>query len=70
MIPNLGRTDRIIRFALGLALVFAPLANLPPIWSSAAIAYGVMAIGAVLMATSFFRFCPLYRIVGASTCKS
>lgn len=66
---NVGSTDRVLRGLLGLMLIIAPLLNMPAIWSSAPLAYGSMAIGLVLMITAALRFCPLYRIVGISTCK-
>ncbi len=69
MSANVGNTDRILRAILGLVLFFAPLLNMPAIWSSAALAYGSMAIGIVLIATALFRFCPLYRLLGMSTCR-
>jgi hypothetical protein len=69
MVPNLGNLDRAIRFLAGLVFFFAPLGNIPPIWSSSVLAYAIMAIGVILIATSLFRFCPLYRILGISTCK-
>lgn len=69
MTVNLGSPDRIIRTLLGLALIVMPLLNQPAIWSSAVFAYGSMAVGLVLVLTAFFRFCPLYRIFGLSTCK-
>lgn len=70
MTANLGSTDRIIRFAIGLCLLIAPLGNLPPVWSSPLWAYGAMAVGVILMVTAMIRFCPLYRLVGVSTCKT
>lgn len=69
MTANVGNSDRILRAILGLILIFAPLLNLPAIWSSAALAYGSMAVGLVLVVTALVRFCPLYRIIGLSTCK-
>jgi hypothetical protein len=69
MTANLGSPDRVIRAIIGLALFFLPLLNIPAIWSSAALAYGSIAVGIVLVLTALFRFCPLYRIVGISTCK-
>ena len=69
MTANVGNTDRILRAILGVVLIIAPLLNMPSIWASAALAYGSMAVGIVLVATALFRFCPLYRIVGLSTCK-
>ncbi|GFE65518.1 YgaP family membrane protein [Litoreibacter roseus] len=69
MTANLGNVDRLVRILVGLALIVAPLLNTPPIWSSAVLAYAVMAVGLILAATAVFSFCPLYRILGISTCK-
>ncbi len=69
MTANLGNMDRAIRLVIGLALFFAPLLNVPPIWSSSVFAFGSMTVGLVLAATALFRFCPLYGILGISTCK-
>lgn len=69
MNKNIGKPDAILRVVLGFGLIFAPLMNVPAIWSSSAFAYGSMVIGAVLVATAVFRFCPLYRILGLSSCK-
>jgi hypothetical protein len=69
MIANLGSPDRLIRAILGIALIILPLLNIPAIWSSAALAFGSMAVGLILILTALVRFCPLYRLVGISTCK-
>ncbi len=69
MTANLGNTDRIVRAILGLVLFLAPLGNVPAIWSNSTYAYLSMAVGVILVATSVFRFCPLYRVFGISTCK-
>jgi len=69
MIFNIGISDSIARALLGLALFLAPLVDLPPVWSESIYAYVSMAIGVVLMGTALFRFCPLYRVFGISTCK-
>jgi hypothetical protein len=69
MNANLGNTDRLIRAIIGITLFFLPLMNVPAIWSSAAFAYASMGVGVVLVATALFRFFPLYRIVGISTCR-
>ena len=39
MTANLGNLDRIARVLLGVALFFAPLLNLPPVWSNAVFAF-------------------------------
>lgn len=69
MTANLGNADRLLRVVLGLILFIAPLANIPAIWSSGLLAYGSMIVGVVLVVTALFRFCPLYRILGISTCR-
>ena len=69
MTRNLGRTDRILRFFIGLILIVAPLLNIPQIWSTSLAAGIAIAVGAILIFTSFFKFCPLYRVFGLSTCK-
>ncbi len=69
MTTNIGTTDRLARLLIGSVMILAPLLNLPALWSSAPLAFGSMLIGAILVATAGLRFCPLYRIVGVSTCK-
>ena len=61
MLTNVGRPDRIVRIVLGLALLSLLLVAEPPVrW------FGL--IGLVPRLTGTFGFCPLYRIVGLSTC--
>lgn len=69
MSANVGSIDRIFRAFMGLLLILAPLTNKPPIWESATLAIVSMALGTILIATALFRFCPLYRVLGISTCK-
>lgn len=69
MTANLGSPDRILRAILGIVLIVLPLLNIPAIWSSAGLAYVSMALGLILVLTALVRFCPLYRLVGISTCK-
>ena len=69
MTANLGNADRAVRLILGLALIIAPLADVPAIWSSALLAFGSMGVGLVLAITALVKFCPLYRVLGISTCK-
>lgn len=66
---NVGSADRIIRFILGAVLLLAPFL------ASAAFAplgdwrYAVAAVGAVLLGTAAFRFCPAYMLFGIRTCS-
>jgi hypothetical protein len=61
MEANVGSVDRVIRVLVGLALLsllFVLNGNVR--WLGL--------IGVVPLATAAFRFCPLYRMVGLSTC--
>ncbi|MBC7610772.1 MAG: DUF2892 domain-containing protein [Polaromonas sp.] len=61
MKPNVGTIDRIVRIALGLALIAATLTGYIGVWGW---------IGLVPLATGVFRFCPAYLPFGLSTCPA
>lgn len=69
MTSNIGTIDRTARFIVGMALIVAPLVNFLGLWTNSVVAYGAVAVGVVLVATALVRFCPLYRILGISSCK-
>ncbi len=61
MKPNVGTIDRILRIAVGLALVAAAiLLDHPYAWAGW--------IGVIPIVTGFAGFCPAYRLLGLSTC--
>lgn len=71
MLPaNVGTPDRIIRLILGAALILVPLLNGFGATASVALEALSIAAGAVLVLTALFRFCPLYRLFGKSTCRA
>jgi hypothetical protein len=55
---NVGGIDRILRIVVGLALIVWALMG-GPVWAW---------IGIVPLATGAVGFCPLYPILGMSTC--
>lgn len=59
MIPNVGRWDRNLRIALGLALLALVFVGPQTPWGL---------VGLVPLVTGLSRFCPVYRIGGVSTC--
>jgi len=64
---NTSNTDRLIRVVLGVAIAVGAwmyLASLGTLWGSVLIIVGV-----ILVATAAMGFCPIYRILGISTCK-
>ncbi len=56
---NMGRTDRIARFALGALLIVLTLTGTIGAWGW---------IGIVPILTAALNFCPLYTLLGVNTC--
>jgi hypothetical protein len=65
MKKNMGSVDKMIRVVI--AAVIGILYYMDYI--SGTLAYVLMAIAIVLLVTSLVNFCPLYRLLGTSTCK-
>ena len=66
MITNVGTIDRIVRFVIGLVLIAyaIPLGFAQTGWNWTGW------IGVVPLATAIFGFCPLYTVLGLSTCPA
>ncbi|MBK9624792.1 MAG: DUF2892 domain-containing protein [Rhodocyclaceae bacterium] len=61
MKTNVGSIDRVIRIALGLALVAGAVSGVIGMWGW---------LGVIAIATGVFRFCPAYMPFGLSTCRT
>lgn len=59
MKANVGGIDRILRIALGAALILWAAVLGGPAWAW---------IGIVPLATGLVKFCPFYPLLGMSTC--
>ena len=59
MKTNVGGIDKILRIVAGLALIVWALAFGGPVWAW---------IGVVPLATGLVGFCPVYPLLGLSTC--
>jgi hypothetical protein len=59
MKSNVGGIDRILRIVLGLALIALTLTGTIGVWGW---------IGLVPLGTAALGFCPLYTVLGFSTC--
>ena len=70
MIANVGTMDRVFRLALGVALIAAALLIGWDAIDGAAMKYGTLVVGIVMLATAAFRFCPLYTLLGVKTCRN
>ena len=67
---NVGKVDRAIRLIAGVVLIAAPLFSSISILSNPVLQWLVPVVGIVFILTALFKFCPLYRLIGASTCKA
>jgi Protein of unknown function (DUF2892) len=57
---NVGSVDRILRVIAGLVLIGLTVAGMIGVWGW---------IGAVVLATGVFSYCPAYGLMGVKTCK-
>ena len=64
MKKNMGSADKVIRIIL--AAVFAVLYFTGTVTGTLGMV--LLVLGGVFLATSFISFCPLYTLVGLSTC--
>ncbi len=67
--PNIGSADRTLRAIIGLVLIVGTLIPSLPLASAPVLQAIVFTVGLVLLLTAVVRFCPLYRLIGVSTCK-
>lgn len=56
---NVGGIDRALRIILGIVLIALAATNTVGWWGW---------LGVIPLATGLFRFCPLYPLLGISTC--
>lgn len=59
MKANVGSLDRAARIIIGLVLIGLAVAGIGSPWTW---------IGVVPLATGAFKFCPLYTLIGFSSC--
>ena len=60
MKANVGTIYRVVRILVGVLLIALTLTGIIGLWGW---------IGLVPLATGVVRFCPLYPLLGISTCK-
>lgn len=65
MKANMGSADRLIRLALAIVLVVA----WKMAWVEGTLATVALVVAGVFTLTSLVSFCPLYPILGISTCR-
>ncbi|MDR3474355.1 MAG: DUF2892 domain-containing protein [Devosia sp.] len=62
---NVGTPDRLVRLVLGIVLVVLPFAA--GLGATPWLSWGLILVGAIILATSAFGFCPIYAAFGLST---
>lgn len=63
MTRNMGRRDRLIR-----AFLVAPLLVVVAVGAGSVLGIVLLVLAGVMVATAAIGHCPLYRLVGLSTC--
>jgi hypothetical protein len=63
MKQNVGAVDKMIRGVVGLFLIYIAAAN----FQNGVLSGIAFVIGFLLILTSMFGFCPLYKLLGIST---
>lgn len=66
MKTNVGSVDKALRIVLAIV---ASVLYFTGVVSGLA-GYVVLVLGAILLLTGLVNFCPFYRLIGASTCKT
>lgn len=63
MSANVGGLDRLVRIVIAVVAVIGAIAlGFGSVW-----AWVLVVVAAILLVTSVVGFCPLYRLIGAST---
>lgn len=70
MTVNVGTIDRILRAALGAALLYLALVSGVPAFEAPLVKYGAAAVGVVMLVVAAVRVCPVYSIFGFKTCRA
>lgn len=66
---NVGTPDRIARIVIGVVLILLPFVSGMALFANPLWLWSSVIVGAVLIGTALVRFCPLYAVLGLSTCK-
>jgi hypothetical protein len=68
MNANVGTIDRVLRLVVGLGLVAWGLGYVPHVATPAEWSLVAAAVGGILAVTAVIGFCPIYRVLGLSSC--
>ncbi len=65
---NVGTVDRVIRFVIGIALLVWGFLTFQG--GNSGLGIGLMVFSLIPLVTATIKFCPLYTLLGISTCPS
>lgn len=68
MIKNVGKKDKFIRMTI--SLLIAGLYYFGALDASGILSFILLVIALIIGITAVMRFCPIYRLVGISTCPA
>ncbi|MBW8637846.1 DUF2892 domain-containing protein [Hoeflea sp. WL0058] len=68
MSTNMGMIDRVLRLVIAAALLFGAFGATSPF--SGALFWLAVIVAVVFVITALAGFCPLYRVIGLSTCRT
>ncbi|SIS75962.1 Protein of unknown function [Roseivivax lentus] len=68
MTTNVGTIDRIARGILGLVLLYLAFLSGVPAFEAGLLKWIAALVGLVMLGTAAMRSCPLYTMLGMSTC--
>lgn len=63
MKPNVGATDKLIRYATGVILISLHLSGT----ITGGLGVIILVLALALLITGMFKFCPIYRLLGKTT---
>ncbi len=66
MKKNMGMVDKLIRFIVAISIAVLYYLNI----ISGTLAIVLLILAVIFVLTSFVSFCPIYRLIGVSTCSS
>ncbi|MBA4154426.1 DUF2892 domain-containing protein [Flavobacterium sp.] len=66
MKKNVGNTDRFVRVIIGIILLIVFMSGFI---ENDMIKWIVLGVSSILIVTAFATFCPLYAVLGKSTCE-
>ena len=65
MRKNVGKMDRIVRFALSIVIIILAYAKIIP----SEITLGAYLVAIIIALTGIYRICPLYKVMHKSTLR-